>query len=118
MPGNSFPPQAAGATLAALERYQSRLRQLVAHWMDMELYRTVSDDLEQVRHCCRRLPQLSAGWVGLLIAHAELAHALWDSSRAGSQVTAAERQRLLAQAEGRVHALQALCMELLSPGRG
>lgn len=117
MPGNSFPPQAAGDTLAALERYQSHLRQLVTRWMDMELYRTVSADLEQVRHCCQQMPQLSAGWVGLLIAHAELAHALWDSSRAGSKVTAPERQRLLAQAEARIHALQALCMDLLSPGR-
>jgi hypothetical protein len=93
MPGTSFPPQAAGETLAALERYQSHLRQLVAHWM------------------------VSGGWVGLLIAHAELAHALWDSSRAGSKVTAQERQRLLTQAEGRIQVLQALCMDLLSPGR-
>lgn len=118
MPGHSFPPQAAGETLAALERYQSHLRQLVAHWMDLELYRTASADLEQVRRCCQQLPQSSGGWVGLLIAHAELAHALWDSSRADSKVTAAERQRLLAQAEARIHALQVLCMDLLAPGRG
>jgi hypothetical protein len=110
------PSQAATETLAALESYQSNVRRLVDSWTDLRLYQAVSHDLEAVRRCCQQLPAFSSAWVALLIAHAELAHGLWDSSRTGSRVTADERQRLLALAEQRVQALHTLCKEFVAPG--
>jgi hypothetical protein len=109
--------QAAGATLAALERYQLHVRRLVASRLDTDLYRSVSDDVEEVRRNCRKLPRLTGPWVALLIAHAELIDGLWRSAREGSTVTDAERRELLAQAIERAAGVASACMELLRAGR-
>lgn len=109
------PSQAAGDTLAAVERYQQHVRKLVDNWMDMELYHAVSGDVEQVRRCCQRLAPLSGPWVALLIAHAELVHGLWRSSQAGSTVTDAQRQKLLAVVDTRVQELRAACAAYVQP---
>lgn len=117
MSDHAIPPaQNASQTLAALERYQTHVRRLVANWQDPALYHEVSQDMEQVRRCCRQLSALSDAWVSLLIAHAELMHALWQVSRMGSKVDGEERTRLLAAVDQRVRAAQDICMRMLAPG--
>jgi hypothetical protein len=106
-------PQSARAALGALERYQLHITQLAGNWLDMDLYHTVAVDLEQVRRSCATLPQLSGSWVTLLIAHAELMHALWRGSRPGTAASAQERQQLLARTRAACGRLQDVCMQLL-----
>ena len=106
------PPHAANAALAALESYQRHLRPLVAGPGDPELYHHVSLAVQEVRRCCHALPALSAAWVALLIAHAELSQALWRSAQPQGAPTSGDRARLLAHVLERVGALQAQCMEL------
>ena len=106
-------PRSARDALAALERYQLHITQLAGNWLDMDLYHTVAADVEQVRGSCAPLPQLSGPWVALLIAHAELMHALWRGSRPGGAASAGERQDLLARTRSACGRLQDLCMQLL-----
>ncbi len=105
-------PTPANELLAALERYQRNVKQLAAHWRDAELHRIVSQHSEEIRRGCRALPAVSAQWVGLLIAHAELLQALWRSGDPRFPMTAADRERLLAAALEHVHELQQACMTL------
>lgn len=62
---------------AALEQYEQHVAAMVRTWPDMDLYRDVSGQVEQIRTYCAVLPQLGGPWVELLIAHAELVHSLW-----------------------------------------
>jgi hypothetical protein len=113
MPGPSpSVPQAARDLLAVLERYGLHVGQLTGRWMDAELYHTVSLEIDAIRHGCQRLPGLSSPWIALLIAHAELMHALWQASSAppGSPMT--ERHRLLAKLHGQLRQLEEQCMTL------
>jgi hypothetical protein len=118
MPGT--PPQTmqdGRNALAALERYQLHVRQLATRGLDAELYHAVSLDIQEVRRCCHAFPALSADWVALLIAHAELSQALWRSGQpdaAGPE----QRQRLLAHTLECVRQLQQRCMDLIEPGSG
>ena len=66
-------------TAMALARYERHVRRLVNTWVDMELYQTVSSEIDQIRTCCGTLPQVAVPWTALLISHAELVHALWQS---------------------------------------
>lgn len=104
---------AASHTLAALERYDRGVRKLADDWMDMELYAAVAQDIDAVRTGGSHVPPLSRNWVELLISHAELIQALWQSSRPGSRITAADRQRLLRTVTANVQGLQEACMALL-----
>ena len=116
MSGTPHPtPEAASPTLAALERYQLHVRQLATRRGDAELFHTVALDIQEVRRCCHEIPALSAPWVALLIAHAELSQTLWRSDQARTPVDAQERQRLLANVLDNVRALQQHCMELSGP---
>jgi len=63
--------------LAALEKYEADVERMVDTWLDMDLYRDVSEQIEQIRMYNASLPQLGVAWVELLIAHAELVHTLW-----------------------------------------
>lgn len=105
-------PQAANEALAALERYQLHVTRLAGNWLDMDLYHAVSADIEQVRRSCHGVPHLAAAWINLLIAHAELMHALWRGSRPGG-AGAEERQELLARTRAAGLSLQDVCMQLL-----
>jgi hypothetical protein len=63
---------------AALDVYERDVDSMVACWLDMDLYRKVSDEVEEIRmYCAALMPQLSVAWAELLIAHAELVHSLW-----------------------------------------
>jgi hypothetical protein len=102
---------AAGAALGALERYSLCVARLVARRVDTELYQRVARDIDEVRHACRELPAAASAWTSLLIAHAELMHGLWQSSR-GPAPDLPER---LARVQGKVQALQAVCMRVAAP---
>jgi hypothetical protein len=118
MPGTPPPtPQHGREALAALERYQLHVRQLATRRLDAELYHAVSLDIQEVRRCCHALPQLSAPWVALLIAHAELSQALWRSSQPEGPGPE-QRERLLGRALDAVRELQQRCMDLVGPPAG
>lgn len=106
----SVPP--ANALLAALERYALHATQLTARWMDAQLYSTVSEDMEAIRRACQAQPGLGAAWVSLLIAHAELMHALWQAPATPRDAGAADRERLLARVQDEVRTLRAAGLRL------
>lgn len=60
----------------ALGRYQGHLALLVESWPSMELYASVSADMNEVRSLAFHLPTLSAPLCELIISHAELVSAL------------------------------------------
>lgn len=61
----------------ALARYERHVRKLATTWLDMELYATVSEEVDVIRRYCAGFPDLSLAATALLISHAELIHALW-----------------------------------------
>jgi hypothetical protein len=63
--------------VAALECYAEDTAQMIAGWPDMERYRGVSEQIEQIRMYASALPEARVHWVELLIAHSELVHLLW-----------------------------------------
>jgi hypothetical protein len=83
---------AANRTLVALELYAHDARKLAGSWRDLELHARVSRELDDLRHCCHDLPTVSVQWIALLIAHAELMHCLWRTTRPESGTTAMHRQ--------------------------
>lgn len=115
MPDSRFtsPHAAASHTLVALERYQARVRKLAGSWTDMDLYRAVGEDIDEVRQGCREVYALSGPWVELLISHAELVQSLWQSSRPGAPMPPAERQLLVEKVGANVLALEQACMRLM-----
>ena len=105
--------RAARETLAALERYQLHATQLVGNALDLDLYQTVTGDIDQVRRACHGVPHLTGPWVALLIAHAEMMNSLWSGARPGGAAAASERQDLLARTRAACARLQDVCMQLL-----
>jgi len=110
---------------ATLDTYDHDVAKMVETWLDMELYRTVSDEIEEIRRYSAALPQLSVPWVELLIAHGELVHSLW---RLRFQEVESDRERL-AEVRDRhtacVRSLKMRCVHMLaraglqdSPGPG
>lgn len=115
---SAFQSQAIDAVafqlLAALDRYDRDVERMVDTWLDMDLYRSVSDQIEQIRMYSTALPRLSVSWVELLIAHAELVHSLW---RLRFREDAAEQSRLnevRARHEACVATLKARCLRLVA----
>ena len=80
---------------AALEAYETHVRRLVHSWLDMDLYRHVSAEIDEIRSFCMLLPELSIPWVALLVSHAELVHCLWRSDQPGQRVTPRDLQSRL-----------------------
>ncbi len=64
----------AAATLA---RYERHVRRLAATWLDMDLYHTVSAEVDDIGRTCTLMPDVRVSWVALLVSHAELVHSLW-----------------------------------------
>lgn len=48
--------------VTALERYEGDVARMVDTWLDVDLYGSVSDQIEQIRAFSGALPQLGAGW--------------------------------------------------------
>jgi hypothetical protein len=83
MSASHFPAVRATALHAAtaLARYERHVRKLAATWLDMELYRTVSEEIDEIQRDCTMLPDVAAPWAALLVSHADLVHALWRSTQ-------------------------------------
>lgn len=106
MSDSHFPVIGASAreTLRVLTRYQRHVRRLAATWLDMDLYQTVSQEIDSIKAFCGALPELAVPWAALLVSHAELVHALWRSGPDGgaqaSPDVAARLQEHLACIDG------------------
>jgi hypothetical protein len=83
MSASHFPAVRATALHAAtvLARYERHVRKLASTWLDMELYRTVSEEIDEIQRDCALLPDVAAPWAALLVSHADLVHALWRSTQ-------------------------------------
>jgi hypothetical protein len=102
--------------VAALDQYDRDAGTMVDTWLDMDLYRRVSEEIEEIRMYSAALPQLSVHWVELLIAHAELVHSLW---RLRFREIEADRGRLAELRERHtdcVKALRGRCLRVLARG--
>lgn len=101
---------------AALETYDHSVKRMVDGWLDMDRYRSVNEQVEQIRMYTAALPQLSVPWVELLIAHAELVHCLWR----GEYGTRLQDGRGLPQVREHhgecVAVLHGRCLRLISRG--
>lgn len=88
MSASHFPVMRALAVQAAtsLARYERHVRKLAATWLDMELYATVSGEIDEIQRCCSALAEVSGPRTALLISHAELVHVLWRSTQRGRVV--------------------------------
>ena len=61
----------------ALDAYEAAVDVMLETWPDLEPYGAVSAKLEEIRLLSGALLPLSAEWIQLLVAHAELMHCLW-----------------------------------------
>lgn len=86
MSASHFPAVRATALHAAtaLARYERHVRKLAATWLDMELYRTVSEEIDEIQRDCALLPDVAAPWAALLVSHSDLVHALWRSTQSAT----------------------------------
>ena len=100
--------------VAALEQYEGDMARMAQTWLDMELYGQVSEEIEQIRAFSGALPQLGTGWVELLIAHAELVHALWRLQFRDGAADMEELAQLRARHAECVAHLRRRCLRLLA----
>lgn len=72
------PEQAAIASqlVTQLAEYEDGVRRLLQSW-DTDLYRSLSEQFDQMQLYAEALPALTVSWTELLISRAELIHALW-----------------------------------------
>lgn len=96
----------------ALEDYEAATAAMVAAWPDMELYRSVSGQVERIRMYSGALPALSVQWVELLIAHAELVHLLWQTQYGKAATDSAQVTVRRERHSGCVRALRSRCLSL------
>lgn len=97
---------------AALESYNDDVERMVETWLDMELYRAVSEKIEEIRALSAYLPQLAVHWVELLIAHTELVHTLWRAQQAADR-QAQEVQRVREHHAACIASLRKRCLHHL-----
>lgn len=96
---------------SALDAYEFEVDALLGTHFEPELYRHVSNRMEEMRRYAAALPPLSAAWVELLIRHAELMHGLWRAQRDDT----IDLARLQGQVHAAARALSARCLRLLPP---
>jgi hypothetical protein len=112
MSASHFPALRALALQAAttLARYERHVRKLASSWLDMDLYNTVSEEIDEVRRLCVALPDVGVPWAALLVSHAELIRALWYSDRPGDRDT--DVARCLEEHIACIDALVRRCMRV------
>ena len=71
--------------LAALEEYDQDTARMIVAWPDLELYRSVSEQIEKIRLYSSSMPEATVQSLELLIAHAELVHLLWRTEYGGEK---------------------------------
>lgn len=104
--------------MQALGKYDADACRMVDTWPDIELYRSVSEQLEAIRIYSASLPQVRVQWTALLVAHAELIHMLWRIQY-GHQASARAQIGPVRQHHGDcVAALHDRCARLLAGRAG
>lgn len=96
MAAGEYPMHRASALQAAtvLAYYGRDLRSLVDTWLDIDLYLTVSRQVDAATALCSALPPLKLPAARFLIAHSELMLALWSAEAATLGVNAALAQQV------------------------
>lgn len=102
---------------AALEKYDEDVGTMVDTWLDMEVYRAVSDQVEDIRMLTAALPQLSVAWVELLIAHAELVHSLWRLRFREDEIDRGKLAEVRTRHNDALQALRNRCVRMLVHGQ-
>lgn len=95
---------------ATLEAYDESISAMLAAPMDAELYRRVSEQVDQMRMYAAALPTLSGAWVEVLIRHFELTHGLWRAQRDPGTVALTDLREALS---GAVLRLSRRCIQLM-----
>lgn len=100
--------------VASLEKYAADVGRMVDTWLDMDLYRDVSEQVEEIRLYSAALPAFSSAWVELLIAHAELVHSLWRLEFRENEAHYVKLKEVRSRHAESVERLQAACRRNLS----
>jgi len=100
--------------VGALDRYEGDVATMLDTWLDMDIYRQVSDQVEEIRLCSSALPQVSVPWVELLIAHTELVHCLWRQQFDSAEKHIAACAELRARHGECVATLRARCLRVVA----
>ncbi|MCD6078535.1 MAG: hypothetical protein K0R89_2473 [Ramlibacter sp.] len=98
--------------VAALERYAADTARMIAGWPDMERYRSVSEQIEQIRMYASALPEARVQWVELLIAHSELVHILWRAHFGHGGLAMDDALEVRLHHTGAVDALRHRCLRI------
>jgi len=114
MSASQLPAMQATAlhAVACLQTYEEHVRQLVAGWLDMDLYQTVSAEIDNVKTCCSLLPGLAVPIAALLITHPQLVHCLWRNSQPGRQGGLSECDGRLRDHLNSIHVLSRKCLRI------
>ena len=97
--------------ITALDAYDAASTQLVARWLDMELYEDFSKQLDAIRERGVSAPALTVLSLQLVIAHSELVCLMWQHSSVG--VSATKMQEVQARHSHSIDALRAAAARLL-----
>jgi hypothetical protein len=118
---SAFQSQALDAVafqlVAALEQYDQDTARMVSAWPELEMYRSVSEQIEKIRLYASTLPTASVQFVELLIAHAELVHFLWRAEYGSPRLR--ERQKIDEVRERHARCVAALrdrCVRMIKSG--
>ena len=116
MSASHFPVVRATAMQAAtaLARYERHVRSLATTWLDMELYATVSEEIDEVKGHVDLLPGMATRCTSLLISHAALVHALWANGQPGAEDGSADVASRLEEHLECIDALARRCLRLAS----
>jgi hypothetical protein len=102
--------------VAALEKYDEMVARMVETWLDMDLYREVSEQVEHIRMLTAALPHFSVCWVELLIGHAELVHSLWRLRFKEHESERAKLDEVRERHSACVASMRRQCMRILAGG--
>lgn len=93
---------------AMLESYQLQIERLAADWRNRPLYRSVSEQLDEVRGLLGALPQLAVDMVEVVVCHVKLLHLL-QAEGAGGDVSQLQLRQTDAVSTLRRKTLKLLC---------
>ncbi len=96
---------------AALEVYEEEVERMLQSPRDAEIYRRVSQQMDQMRMYAAALPPLSVAWVEVLIRHFEITHAMWRQQQEGAH--AADLEQLRQDHRDAVTRLSRKCAQLM-----
>src|SRR3954469_19670053 len=98
--------------VACLQHYEERVHRLVESWLDMDVYQSVSAEVDAVKSSCALLPGLSVPIADLLVTHAELVHCLWRASQPDRTAGTDDCEAYLREHLASIHALSRKCLRV------